>query len=81
MAKDISVFSGRLESKGTASSSECAGVVTKVGDKVSSLKAGDRVVVMAPGRFATVEAFPEWTCEKLEDNEDFTVASIMPTAV
>jgi len=35
---------------------------------------------MAPGRFATVEAFPEWTCEKLEDNEDFTVASIMPTA-
>lgn len=79
-SRDFSVFSGKLESKGTASSSECAGVVTKVGDKVTSLKPDDRVVVMAPGHFATVEAFPEWTCEKLQDNEDFTVASILPIA-
>lgn len=35
---------------------------------------------MAPGHFATVEAFPEWTCEKLRDNEDFNVVSTIPTA-
>ena len=35
---------------------------------------------MAPGHFATVEAFPQWTCEKLWDNENFDVVSTIPTA-
>lgn len=76
----MGVFNGKLESKGSTSSSECAGIVTKVGTDVAAFKPGDRVVVMAPGHFATVEAFPEWTCEKLRDNEDFNVISTIPTA-
>lgn len=74
------MFTGKLERKGSTSSSGCAGVVTKVGNDVTALKSGDRVVVMAPGHFATVEAFPEWTCEKLRDDEDFNVVSTIPTA-
>ena len=35
---------------------------------------------MAPGHFATVEAFPEWTCEKLRDDEEFNVVATIPTA-
>ena len=74
------MFGGKLESKGSTSSSECAGVVTKVGSDVAEFKPGDRVVVMAPGHFATIEAFPEWTCEKLKENEDFNLVSTLPTA-
>ena len=47
---------------------------------MTAFKPGDRLVVMAPGHFATIEAFPEWTCEKLRDNEDFNVVSTLPTA-
>lgn len=40
---------------------------------MKSLSAGARVVVMAPGHFATLEAFPEWACAKLRDEEAFDV--------
>lgn len=78
--KDVAVFTGKSERKGRTSSSECAGVVTKVGKDVTAFKRGDRVVVMALGHFATVEAFPEWTCEKLRDDEAFGVVSTLPVA-
>lgn len=52
---------------------ECAGVVTRVGSGVSTLKPGDRFVVMAPGHFSTLETFPEWACEKMRDNENYNV--------
>ena len=55
-------------------------MVTRVGKDVTAFKCGDRVVVMALGHFATVEAFPEWSCEKLRDDEDFGVVSTLPTA-
>ena len=74
------MFTGKLESKGSTSSSECAGFVTRVGSDATAFKPGDRVVVMAPGHFATIEAFPQWTCEKLRDNEDFNVVSTLPAA-
>ncbi|PYH84784.1 KR-domain-containing protein [Aspergillus uvarum CBS 121591] len=59
-------------------SCECAGVVTAAGDNVSEFKAGDRVVAMAPGHFATVERFPHWAVSKLRDEEDFTTTSTIP---
>ena len=74
------MFLGKLERKGRTSSSGCAGIVTKVGNGVTAFKSGDRVVVMAPGHFSTIETFPEWTCEKLRDTEDFNVVSTIPTA-
>ena len=33
---------------------------------------------MAPGHFQTLESFPEWACAKLQDGEDYKVASTLP---
>jgi acyl transferase domain-containing protein len=77
-AKDVFVYSGKLDSRGATSSLECAGIVTRVGSDVSTLKAGDRVVAMAPGHFATLEAFPAWACAKLHDEEDYNAVSTLP---
>jgi hypothetical protein len=40
---------------------------------VKDFVAGDRVVVMAPGYFATLERVPEGSCYKLNDQEDLKV--------
>ena len=77
-AKDVYVYSGKVDTRGATTSLECAGVVTRVGAAVQSLKAGDRVVSMAPGHFSSLEIFPEWACAKLEDNEDFSTISTLP---
>lgn len=72
-AKDVYIYSGKTDSRGATTSLECAGIVTRAGSAVTSLKAGDRVVVMAPGHFSSLESFPEWACAKLEDNEEYNV--------
>ncbi|KAI4289981.1 MAG: hypothetical protein L6R35_000743 [Caloplaca aegaea] len=79
-AKDISVYSGKTDNLGATSSSECAGVITRVGRDVKDLVIGDRVVVMAPGHFATLEAFPQWACAKLRDAEAFHTVLIHAAA-
>ena len=79
-SKETTAFSGKATHKGTTTSSACAGSVTRVGSDVSKLNIGDRVVVMAPGHFSTLESFPEWCCERLNDNEAFGEASTLPTA-
>lgn len=53
--------------------SQYGAVVTKTGDGVNGLKAGDRVVVMAPGYFSTLERVPQDSCYKLNDEEDLKV--------
>lgn len=55
-------------------SAEFTGVVSKIGSAVTDFAPGDRVVVMAPHRFATWEYVPQWTCCKLQDSEDFAVS-------
>ena len=77
-AKDVYVYSGKVDTPEATSSLECAGLVTRVGSNVRDLAPGDRVVVMAPGHFATLESFPWWACEKLEEKEDFHTMSTMP---
>ncbi|KAI9781322.1 MAG: Type I Iterative PKS [Peltula sp. TS41687] len=77
-AKDIFIYSGKVSTRGATSSLECAGAVTRIGSGVLHLKPGDRVVVMAPGHFATRESFPEWACEKLKDDEEYSVVSTLP---
>lgn len=77
-AKDVYVYSGKVDTRGATTSLECAGVVTRVGKEVESLKAGDRVVCMAPGHFSTLESFPEWACAKLKDTEEFDTISTLP---
>ncbi|KAJ5817603.1 Acyl transferase/acyl hydrolase/lysophospholipase [Penicillium robsamsonii] len=77
-AKDLYAISAKVDTKDASCSCECAGVITAVGESVSEFKAGDRVVAMAPGHFATVERFPHWAVCKLSDEEDFTTASTIP---
>ena len=77
-AKDVYVYSGKVDTRDATTSLECAGVVTRVGAAVESLKAGDRVVSMAPGHFSSLESFPEWACAKLEDTENFSTISTLP---
>ena len=79
-AKEVGVFAGKDTHRGTTTSSVCAGTVTRVGSAVSKLQVGDRVVVMAPGHFSTLECFPEWCCERLDDNERFDEVSTLPVA-
>lgn len=73
-AKDVYVYSGKADTRDATTSLECAGIVTRAGSAVVSLKAGDRVVVMAPGHFSSLEKFPEWACAKLEDDEEYNVS-------
>ena len=72
------MYTGKVETRNATTSIECAGIVKRVGTGVSSLQEGDRVVVMAPGHFSTLESFPEWSCEKLRDSEEFSV--LYPTS-
>lgn len=53
--------------------SQYGGVVVRVGDRVDSLVPGDRVVVMASGHCATHERVAAWACQKLDEDEDFSV--------
>ena len=69
---------GKVETRNATPSLECAGVITRIGGGVSTVKEGDRVVVMAPGHFSNLESFPEWACEKLKDDEDFNVLFSTP---
>lgn len=73
-AKDVYVYSGKADTRGATTSIECAGIVTRAGSAVASLKAGDRIVVMAPGHFSSLEKFPEWACAKLVDSEEYNVS-------
>ncbi|KAL1863752.1 putative secondary metabolism biosynthetic enzyme [Paecilomyces lecythidis] len=75
---DLYVLLAKIDTVHASCSCECAGVVTAVGDGVSGLRPGDRVVAMGPGHFATVERLPQWAVQKLLDNEEFTTASTIP---
>ncbi|CAG8973482.1 hypothetical protein HYALB_00011077 [Hymenoscyphus albidus] len=80
-AKDFYALAGKVETKDAGCKLECSGVVTRVArENINRLAVGDRVVVMSPGHFLTHERFPEWACQKLEDNEDFNVVSTLPIA-
>ncbi|KAH6656006.1 hypothetical protein BKA67DRAFT_515368 [Truncatella angustata] len=76
--QDLDVFTGDSKVAGTSSSSQFTGVVTAIGTNVTSLAPGDRVVVLAPGRFATTEQVPDWACQKLVEGEDLTIVSSIP---
>ncbi|KAK4992377.1 Type I Iterative PKS [Elasticomyces elasticus] len=78
-AKGFYALAGKVETKDAGCKLECAGVVTKVAaTDIQRLAVGDRVVVMAPGHFMTNERFPEWACQKLQDDEDFNTVATLP---
>ncbi|KAI5867520.1 polyketide synthase [Durotheca rogersii] len=77
-AKDIYAMSGQVETREGTAALEFAGVVTAVGPEVGGLLPGDRVVVMAPHRFATIERVPAWAAHKMLPEEDFGVLCTLP---
>ncbi|TVY83962.1 Reducing polyketide synthase DEP5 [Lachnellula suecica] len=78
-AKDFYALAGKVDTVDASCTLDCSGVVTKVASNgIQRLSVGDRVVVMAPGHFETNERFPEWACQKLQDDEDFNTAATLP---
>ncbi|KAK9794411.1 hypothetical protein SCARD494_05481 [Seiridium cardinale] len=77
-AKDVSAMSDREETIGATTLLEFSGVITAVGPGVQDLEPGDRVVVMAPNHFRTVERVPSWTAQKLLPSEDVITTSTLP---
>ncbi|KAI0003946.1 ketoacyl-synt-domain-containing protein [Xylariaceae sp. FL0662B] len=77
--RDHQAISGNAKnSSGSTCTFQYSAVVSKVGPGVESLALGDRVVVMAPGNFASKERVAEWACHKLNDNEGFTSMACLP---
>ncbi|KAK8062318.1 hypothetical protein PG997_014415 [Apiospora hydei] len=77
-AKDLYVLGAKVDTRDISCSCECAGLVLNVGSGVTHLRPGDRVVAMAPGRFATHERLPHWALCKLEEDESYVEASTIP---
>ncbi|KAI8957749.1 putative polyketide synthase [Daldinia sp. FL1419] len=76
-AKDLYLLRDQLEVPSTSCSLEFSGVVRRIGPGTKSLKVGDRVAVIAPGRYRNFDIVPEWTCVKLLPTEDFQSASTL----
>ncbi|OTB17327.1 hypothetical protein K445DRAFT_348859 [Daldinia sp. EC12] len=78
-AKDVYAMNGRVEIRTGTSGIEFGGIVTAVGPDEQSFKVGDRVFVLKPNNFLTIERVPSWTCHKLLDGEDLVVMTTLPT--
>lgn len=78
-AKDVYGMSGRVETLNATTSLEFGGIIKAVGPgDVQGLAPGDRVVVMAPNHFSTIERVPAWSACKLLPEEDFaTMATLL----
>lgn len=74
--KDLYTLGAKVDTKNATCSCECAGVVTQLGKGISDLSLGDRIVVMAPGHFATYDRVPRWAVTKLRDHELYTASDI-----
>ncbi|KAF3923302.1 hypothetical protein ABW21_db0202636 [Orbilia brochopaga] len=57
---------------------EFTGIVEKIGSEVTDLVIGDRVYVMAPSSFRTVQIVPQWACQKLDNSEAINLFSTLP---
>ncbi|RDW80301.1 polyketide synthase-nonribosomal peptide synthetase-1 [Coleophoma cylindrospora] len=77
-AKDLYVLAGKVDTPEATCALEFAGVVDEVGCAIHDLVKGDRVVVMAPNHFRSVEIVPRWAAKKLRDDESFTTMSTIP---
>ncbi|KAI0862312.1 polyketide synthase [Xylaria cubensis] len=77
-AKDVYIMSGRAETRKGTISNDFTGVVAAIGPDVKDFEVGDRVVVMAPNGFGTVERVPVWAVQKMLPNESFAEVASLP---
>ncbi|KAI0096597.1 polyketide synthase-like protein [Nemania sp. FL0031] len=78
-AKDIYTMSGHVETRTGTSALEFGGIVIATGSNVTNVSVGDRVVVVTPNRFSTVERVPSWTAHRLLAHEEFGIMASLPT--
>ncbi|KAL4746292.1 hypothetical protein BDW72DRAFT_207477 [Aspergillus terricola var. indicus] len=77
-AKDYYVLAGRVDTPNATNQLECAGTIVATGSSVSRFSVGDRVVAMAPTRFASYQTLPEWACYRLDASDAFTTVCTIP---
>ncbi|MCJ1377213.1 hypothetical protein MMC17_000305 [Xylographa soralifera] len=76
--KDLAVATGRFD--WNKFSTECSGIVTKVGDGVENLKVGDKVFGGAPGNFGNFVRVLNTSVQKMKPDDSFEGAATMPVA-
>ncbi|KAI1207269.1 polyketide synthase-like protein [Annulohypoxylon truncatum] len=77
-AKDIYTLGGHLETRMGTEACEFTGVVREVAKDVTHVQPGDRVMVLWPNHFATIERVPSWAVHKLLPDEEFTTMAAIP---
>ncbi|KEY63875.1 hypothetical protein S7711_10122, partial [Stachybotrys chartarum IBT 7711] len=76
-AKDVYNLSGHAETTGGTSALEFCGTVVGAGTGIDHVAIGDRVVVMAPNHFTTIERVPAWAaCKLLPDEENHSLCTV-----
>ncbi|KAH7325867.1 hypothetical protein B0I35DRAFT_405202 [Stachybotrys elegans] len=78
--KDVYSLTGRVETANSTTANEFGAIVTAVGSGVSNVAVGGRVLVMAPGHFATTIRVPGWSVQKTRPGEDFAELVTLPVA-
>ena len=78
-AKDIYTMSGHVETRNGTAALEFGGIVVATGSAVTNVSVGDRVVVVTPNKFSTVERVPSWTAHRLLPEEEFGIMASLPT--
>ncbi|KAI9737711.1 MAG: hypothetical protein M1818_005715 [Claussenomyces sp. TS43310] len=74
--KDVMIAMGQLVNEHIGT--ECSGVVTQVGSKVSGLKIGDRVCAICEGSFASYIRCRATSVAQIEDSLPFETAATIP---
>ncbi|KAI3322817.1 KR domain-containing protein, partial [Xylariaceae sp. AK1471] len=74
--KDLAVASGRVDQN--ALSSECSGIVKKVGAAVANVAIGDKVYGYARGRMGNYVLTPSKFVQRLQADDDLVGAATMP---
>lgn len=78
-AKDIYTMSGHVETRTGTAAIEFGGIVVATGPDVTNVRVGDRVVVVTPNTFSTIERVPSWTAHRILPDEAFGVMASLPT--
>ncbi|OJI87738.1 hypothetical protein ASPTUDRAFT_61784 [Aspergillus tubingensis CBS 134.48] len=76
--RDVLVAMGIVGGSKNGFGHEAAGIVRRTGPNVTSLKAGDRVMLLSDGAFTTTQVLSEDLCAKVPDRLSFEDAATMP---
>ncbi|KAL9027875.1 MAG: hypothetical protein Q9196_003666 [Gyalolechia fulgens] len=74
--KDLAVALGRFD--WNKHSTECSGLVTKVGPRVTNVRVGDAVFGAAPGNFGNYVRVPGKSMQKMDATDKFEEVASMP---